>query len=129
MSLAGGCLCGAIRYQITGEGYDPVNCHCRRCRRSVGGPFVPWVSFHADEFTYTKGVPTEHLSSPRVVREFCGDCGTSLTNRNDDKPEEIVVTICSLDEPEAVQPEIHIWTRERLHWVHLADELSERVHE
>jgi hypothetical protein len=95
----------------------------------VGGPFVPWISFHVGEFAYTKGVPREHSSSPRVVREFCGDCGTSLTNHSEDKPDEIVVTICSLDEPESVRPAMHIWTSEQLPWVRLADGLSVRSHE
>jgi hypothetical protein len=129
MEYTGGCFCGAIRYRITGEGYDAVNCHCRRCRRSVGAPFVSWVSFRVEEFEYTAGAPAEYESSPGALRAFCSVCGTSLGNRRVDRPEEIVISICSLDQPETVAPGLHIWGSEQLPWVRLADGLPVNANE
>ena len=90
---------------------------------------MPWVSFHAHEFEYTAGVPVEFESSPGALRVFCGTCGTSLANRRLDKPNEIVVSICSFDPPRAFTPDAHIWGSEMLPWVRLSDNLPVRPHE
>ena len=122
----GGCLCGAVRYSAEGTPHDIVHCHCTRCRRSVGAPFVTWASFRAAGFVFTGADPANHWSTPRVCRTFCKRCGTSLTNRNPSQPDEIVVNAATLDEPDRIVPEQHIWTSERLSWVALADDLPEK---
>jgi len=121
--LEGGCLCGAIRYRASGMPYDATSCHCNTCRRATGAPFVSWTSFRRDEFTVEKGQPVVYESSPGVERTFCGRCGTALTYRRTDQPDEIDVTIASLDDASAVAPADHTWTRHRLSWVVLRDAL------
>jgi hypothetical protein len=72
---------------------------------------------------FERGEPRRRASSPGVERSFCGDCGTPLTYRRDDLPEEIDVTVASLDDPSRIVPVDHTWTRHRLPWVVIRDGL------
>lgn len=123
--LAGGCYCGAIRYETGAAPYDRTNCHCSICRRTTGAPFVTWFSVPRSEFRFVEGVPARFRSSAKGTRSFCARCGTQLTFEHDDAGDEIDVTTCSLDDPEALPPEDHSRTSSRLRWVRLADGLPE----
>jgi len=123
--LGGGCLCGAIRYRVTAQPYHLTHCHCTLCRRASGAPFVTWFSVPTDGFFVTHGEPVRYRSSVAAVRSFCGRCGTQLTFQRDDAPSEVDITACSLDDPEALTPEDHTFTRSRLTWIRLNDGLSE----
>ncbi|MDJ0836872.1 MAG: GFA family protein [Acidobacteriota bacterium] len=111
----GGCLCGAVRYRAERGPLKVVNCHCARCRKAVGAPMVAWADFPAEGFTFTKGNPKRYQSSPDLVREFCVECGTSLTNHAVENPAVISVTTASMDEP--VKVDMHIWTAAKFNWV------------
>jgi hypothetical protein len=57
------------------------------------------------------------------VRRFCPNCGTQLLFDDSRYPDEIDVATATLDDPAAVPPAFHIWTRSQLPWVKLADDL------
>src|SRR5712671_4541420 len=118
-----GCFCGFIRHTLTGAPFYETNCHCSICRRTSGAPYVAWFSTHRDEFRFISGEPHRFASSDHAERTFCPRCGTPLTFHSSRSPTEIDVTICSLDDPESVQPKDHTRTRSKLAWVKLADEL------
>ena len=120
--IAGGCLCGAIRYEARGEPYHVTHCHCADCRRSAGAAFVTWCSFQQKDFRLTQGELREIAFAGRL-RGFCPDCGTTLTFRSSPETDEIDVTVSSFDHPEAVSPADHIWVEDRLPWIALADGL------
>lgn len=119
-SLTGGCLCGALRYRLQGP-YHLTHCHCRICRRASAAAFVSWLSVRREDFALLAGAPVWYRSTPQAERGFCGQCGSQLLFRSGS--EELDVTICSLDQPEALQPEDHTWTRRQLPWIQLADGL------
>jgi hypothetical protein len=119
----GGCLCGAVRYRVSGEPLQSGICHCRTCRKVSAAPMLPFVTFPIDRFKLTQGKPVDFHSSPPVTRSFCGRCGTPLTYRNSAHPDEIDVMTCTLDDPEAFPPTHHIWLSHKLAWVHLSDNL------
>src|SRR5947208_836677 len=119
-TITGGCLCGSIRYEATGQPYNITHCHCLDCRRSSGAPFVTWASFRRNEFRFVRGRPRK-LRWARRQRWFCPHCGTALAFMS--SPDEIDITVCSLDDPARVLPAGHIWTEDRLPWIHLADNL------
>jgi hypothetical protein len=122
-SADGGCACGAIRYRVEGRPLVSSVCHCRTCRRTAGAPLVPWVTFPAARFALLRGKPGELRSSPPVVRTFCRDCGTPLTYVHSDRPAELDVTACSLDDPDAFPPTHHGWGDHRVKWLRLDDGL------
>ena len=78
MSIAGGCHCGAIRYQADGEPITHALCHCTDCRRHAGAPMVGWTMFPAAAVTVIKGTLKVYESSKDGRRHFCADCGTGL---------------------------------------------------
>jgi hypothetical protein len=114
--IEGGCFCGAVRYRATLPPRISTICHCADCRRSAGAQSVAWVTFPAASFAWVGEAPAEHASSPGVLRTFCGACGTSLTYRSDERPEEIDVTTASLDDPEAYPPSKHVFPEQKLSW-------------
>lgn len=123
MIYPGGCACGAVRYEARGTPFHRTLCHCADCRRAAGAPAVAWFSVRADELAIVQGTPLRHRSSPAVERSFCGRCGTQLSYRNDAWPDEIDVTTCSLDDPEALAPQDHTFAARRLHWLKIEDGL------
>lgn len=120
-SIEGGCACGAVRYAASAPPTSSMICHCRSCRRSASAPAVPWVTFPRASFAITQGEPRTHKSSLAVTRAFCGVCGSPLTYVHEDRSDEIDVTTCSLDAPEAFPPEYHAWLADDLPWVRFDD--------
>jgi hypothetical protein len=121
--LAGGCLCGAIRYAIDGPVVGAGICHCRSCRRSAGAESVAWLTVATGHFHLDRGAPVEHASSPGVARGFCGSCGTTLTYARAGTG-SLDVTLASLDDPERVPPTAEWWLADRLSWNPVNPELE-----
>ena len=121
--MQGGCFGRAIRYEVAELPFQETNCHCSICRRTSGAPFVAWFSVPKARFRLLAGEPRRFRSSATGTRSFCPSCGTPLTCELDEFPEEIDVTLCSLDTPAAVRPKDHTWTSSQLPWVKLADGL------
>jgi len=67
-------------------------------------------------FQFTAKSPAEYRSSISVVRTFCSKCGTPLTYRHENWPDEIALTISSLDAPNEAPPSDHTWTSEAIAW-------------
>jgi hypothetical protein len=122
-TFEGGCLCGAVRYRIDGQPLFSTTCQCRTCRKASAAAIVPWLHLDAASLAFTAGQPVEFESSPPVRRTFCGRCGTPLTYRHTSYGPKIDVTTCSLDDPEALPPLVHVWTSHKLSWLKLADGL------
>jgi len=75
---AGGCLCGAVRYLVSGPLRPVVYCHCTQCRRNTGHFMAATAARHRD-FRLTSAAPLRwYDSSAGARRGFCGDCGSTL---------------------------------------------------
>src|SRR5438128_1643089 len=79
----GGCLCGAIRYRVSGAPITTNLCHCTQCRRQTGSPLPAFVTFPLDRFHLLSGEPASYRSSDFAVRQFCPRCGSALFWRRD----------------------------------------------
>jgi hypothetical protein len=121
--LRGHCACGAVHYEVSASPSLATNCHCSICRRTSGAAFVTWFTVPETEFRITSGKPASFRSSDHGVRAFCSGCGTPLTFQSAKYPAQIDITTCTLDDPERVPPRDHIYTRSRLSWLRLGDEL------
>jgi hypothetical protein len=115
-SLVGGCLCGAVRYEILGEPRSVSLCHCRSCRRASGAPVVSWFVVSREQLSLS-GELVQYASSSSVTRGFCGTCGTSIIYLHADDPNSIELTTASLDQPELLVPTREIWLSEKIAWM------------
>src|SRR5690349_12668058 len=102
--LQGGCLCGRVRYEAGGTPIHLTLCHCSICRRSSGAPAVAWFSVPRSQFRFVQGTPGRFKSSAHGTRGFCTHCGSALCFENDQLPDEVDVTTCTLDDPEQLPP-------------------------
>ncbi|MBM3597934.1 MAG: GFA family protein [Alphaproteobacteria bacterium] len=122
--LAGGCHCGAIRYQVEDEPIVHALCHCTDCRRHAGAPVVGWTMFPEGKVKLTKGTPKIYHSSADGRRHFCADCGTGLFYTNAKMlPGIMDVQSATLDDPDAIPPKVHIQIAERIGWMARVHEL------
>src|SRR5262245_25710051 len=116
MTLKGGCACRAIRYELTASPLIVHACHCRDCQRITGGPFVIniWIE---KKFVAASGAEPRSFmlaggSGKKHEVFFCGSCGTYVWSRYYIAPgEALFVRAGTLDDPTAVQPDVHIFTR------------------
>lgn len=124
MSLTGGCHCGAIRYEVSGDPLTHSLCHCTDCRRHSGAPMVGWTMYPAASLRVTRGTPKVYVSSEQARRHFCADCGTGLFYFNDSMLPDIVdVQSATYDDPDAVPARGHVQVAERIRWMANAHEL------
>ena len=115
-NLGGGCQCGAIRYEITGEPVMTSVCHCSICRRASVTTSVAWAMFKKRQVVFLQGEPAHYVSSDEGERGFCSTCGTQISLTASYIPGLIDITLGSLDHPEAITPVRHYWGGRRLPW-------------
>jgi hypothetical protein len=97
-------------------------------------PYVVWAGFDRANFELTNGDPAAFRSSPNVVREFCPNCGSTITYRKEagGSPELeeaariIYIAVASLDDPSAYPPDEVVHGQERIGWLHLSDDIPMR---
>ena len=124
MKLEGGCSCARVRYKLTAKPLIVHACHCRDCQRITGGPFVIniWIE---KKFVETKGGALKSFvldggSGKKHEVFFCDNCGTYLWSRYHIAPGDcLFVRAGTLDKPDAVKPDVHIFTRSKLPWLEL----------
>lgn len=118
----GGCACGAIRYEISGEPIAMVDCQCRQCQRDSGTGHQSHLNFFAAEVKVS-GQEThwQSVGDGGTVkrRGFCPTCGSHVTLSFPDMPKVFIVTPSSLDDPGRYQPQLVSWTAAGQAWDHL----------
>jgi hypothetical protein len=120
---AGGCACGAIRYEVSAEPLFALNCHCRDCQRETGSAFAPVMGVAKSAFAVTRGTPRTASvvggSGNPVLRAFCGDCGSPLYGLPEVRPDLVTVRAGSLDDPSVFRPTRNIFTARAQPWDHM----------
>lgn len=114
--IDGGCVCGHVRYRALAKPLHSMICHCKSCRKAASAPLVPWVTFDRRTVQFTNA-PQPYCSSEGVERGFCPQCGTPLTYSHRERPDELDLTTCSLDQPEAFPPKNDSWRQDDLCWM------------
>jgi len=126
----GGCLCGAVRYGITGPPLVAYTCHCAACQRLTGSAFSSAVVVAAEACRFTIGAEPRSFgrtadSGRTVTRWVCAECGTWICNGA--KPGTappgtfVAVRAGTLDETSWLRPTAHFWTRSAQPWVVLPE--------
>jgi len=117
MTLAGGCYCGALRYEIAGEIPWRALCLCRTCQKISGGAGNLFIGIEGNAFRYTHGEPrrfTRKGDGGTPTREFCGECGVHIAARSPRVPLGVVVKVGTLDDPSVFEgPKMVFWAQEK----------------
>jgi hypothetical protein len=122
-SLTGHCLCRAITFEVSAPPLLVLHCHCESCRRNTSSPVATFFVVRHDAVHYTQGKPKVFESSPGVRRSFCDRCGSPLAYETDQRPEQIDLYVCSLSDPAAVLPQVHLHAEEQVAWFEILDQL------
>jgi hypothetical protein len=118
--FAGGCACGAIRYQVDAEPLLMVNCHCRACQRASGGAYGTGLIV-LSAAVKIEGEPRWHESlaesGSMARRGFCGTCGSPLFAAST-APDAVAMSIkaASLDDPSWFSVQADMWTKAAQPW-------------
>jgi hypothetical protein len=123
--ITGGCMCGAVRYETTGDSVGVIHCHCQSCRKHNGAPVVTLAVFKVDQVKFSGDERKIYESSPSVGRAFCAMCGTPLTWEAifGDLGPLCSFHISTFDNPDALMPTAHSFYSERISWFDIADNL------
>jgi hypothetical protein len=126
--ITGGCLCGRVRYESSGEALFGVVCHCRDCQRASGTGHVPVIGIRKSTFSLT-GETRSHAvvggSGRLAVRHFCPNCGSMLFGAPEIAPHIVTLYVGSLDEPDAFRAQHAQFVRDRPDWSRLALRIAE----
>jgi len=122
----GGCLCGAVRYELVWPPKALVVCHCTDCQKQAGTAFSVVGVTSRDDITVTGELATfthKGSSGQAVNRKFCGLCGSPVLTDTDAarKGDIIFFKAGTLDETGDLAPTTHYWTRSAQSWLALPE--------
>jgi hypothetical protein len=122
--MSGGCLCGGVRYQITGECRDIINCHCENCRRTHGH-VAAYTSVQQSELKLTcqQTLQWYQDESAGTFRGFCTRCGASLFWDARDGRGKMSVSAGSLDDSRELKTIGHVFVSEAGKYYEIDDAL------
>ena len=120
-SMTGGCLCGRVRYTLTGEPALNGICHCRNCQRYTGSAFEAVTVFPSASVTVQGELRTYQDtgdSGKPVLRRFCPNCGSGVLAEAEVLPGLTIVLAGTLDDPASYQPSMELYCSSAQPWVH-----------
>jgi hypothetical protein len=132
-SIRGSCLCGGVKYEITGLLEGAANCHCSMCRKQHGAAFRSRAGIKASDFHWIQGegLVTFYESSPGTHRGFCSVCGSPICNRIEAKAvsgggvARVGVQLGGLDDDPGVTPGAHVFVADKAPWFTITDDLPQ----
>jgi hypothetical protein len=118
--MTGGCLCGGVRYESTGEPGFALLCHCRDCQRQSGSAYAAGWRVPAAGFRVVQGEPKLYVkkadSGNEVARAFCPDCGVMVFLRVSTRPDLVAIRVGTLDDPSVFRPQANIFVASAQPW-------------
>ena len=121
----GGCACGTLRYRMQSAPMFVHCCHCKDCQRQTGSAFVLNALIETNRVQLLSGapqpssMPTDSGKPHTVFR--CPQCGTAVWSEYGGGAALRFVRVGTLDEPTALPPDVHIYTRSKQPWLTLPD--------
>ncbi len=126
MTMSGGCLCGAVRWESKEPPITTRICWCRDCQYLGAGSGTVGACFRSAAFS-VEGKTTDFVSvadsGNRMHRRFCSTCGTPLFSEAESRPHLIFVRVGSFDDPNRATPAMTIWTSSAPHWASIDNDL------
>ena len=119
---AGGCACGAVRYEVVAEPIVAGHCQCRDCQRMTGTGHASMLGFPELAVKITgqlKFHASKADSGHTASRGFCPECGSFVAARSSGMPGLLTIAAGSLDQPDRFTPQVAVYTKSGHAWDHL----------
>ncbi len=124
----GQCLCGAIKYEVDKIQPQMGHCHCSMCRKFNGAAFSTLGEADVKDFRWVEGEDQlkSYTASNGSVRQFCQNCGSSMTFAASEKPNGLIeFSLGTVDSDLDVRPDAHVYTGSKANWVKICDNLPQ----
>ena len=125
--VTGGCLCGQVRWEITGEVGPAGICHCADCRRVTGSAFIVSARQKAESFRIVSGTLGSYTktadSGNELTRYFCANCGSPIYGDSPHAPGVVYVRAGTFDDPTLITLSHQSWTQSAVDWGHIPADL------
>ncbi len=124
-NATGGCLCGRVRYTLTGDAAFSGLCHCRNCQRYTGSTFEAVVVYPASAVSVEGELKTYQDtgdSGKSVFRRFCPNCGSGVLAEAEMMPDLVIILAGTLDDTSSYQPGMEIYCNSAQPWFHAGGE-------
>jgi hypothetical protein len=120
-SVSGSCLCGGVRYEVTGPFLRANSCHCSRCRKHTGAAASAQGRVPA-------GAELIKVFRPPggMAKAFCGECGSSLFGGDWPEGEEVSIRLGTLDDEPGIRPQFHDFVADAPAWLPVPEDGLER---
>ena len=126
--LAGGCLCGAVRYVVSGPFLRAGHCHCSRCRKHSGAAAGTQGRVRREDFRLVSGAERLVVYRPApeaAVKVFCEVCGSSLFGGTWPDGNEISIRLGTVDGDPGIRPQYHTFVSSKAPWHEITDRLPQ----
>ncbi len=125
-TLHGSCLCGGVRYEISGDAQRFYHCHCRRCRKVSGTGHASNLLLKPGNLRWLQGEELIHAykvpEAERFTNRFCRVCGSQVP-RYVKETDFFVIPAGSLDDDAPLSPQARIFWESRADWSCSGDEI------
>jgi hypothetical protein len=131
-SLSGGCLCGAVRFELSAPAPEAGYCHCTRCQRRSGAAASAQVRIDGRTFRLLHGeqsVRGWRHPDGGFEKCFCRECGAHLFSRNPSDPAQMSVRMGAFDGDPGVRPSFRAFVAYAAPWEPIPDDGLERFPE
>ena len=128
LPLTGGCLCGAVRYEVTEPLLQAGYCHCTRCQRRSGTAASAQARVAPDSFRLLSGAGSlgAHRPERGFAKIFCRDCGSALWSEAPDDPEVRSIRLGTFDGDPGIRPSYRQFLASAADWEPVPDDGLER---
>ena len=125
--LQGSCLCGKIRYEVSGQPLLMYYCHCIMCRKATGTSFATNMQVRAEDFSILSGEDElkAYRSSPDELRHFCSECGSPVYSEAEHRRGVLSIRCGLLDRDPGLRPAHHLYVNFKAPWYVILDGLPE----
>jgi len=122
---SGGCLCGAVRFEIHGPIRNIVYCHCSQCRKAQGSAFASNGIVDSASFKLLQGEErlSKYESTPGQWKYFCKICGSPIMSIRPAVPDQVRVRLGTIESDIRERPSAHIFADSKANWETLCGDL------
>jgi len=119
------CLCGSVKFTISGPVNDIIYCHCSLCRKAQGSAFATNANVNLHDFNFLSGEAnlTAYKTSNSKTKMFCKTCGSPMMSKDSNIPDIIRIRLGTIESDISERPGKHIFVASKANWEDITDTL------